>query len=96
MVLTGELDFCDYGAGFINFEVFHCYQALENAHYSRIWFRTEDDGDMGAWIPQASKEETIEFNDKFAEGFLKKLEVFPSLEALNKLLLPWGIYVIQE
>ena len=96
MVLTGKLEFCDYGVGFINFEIFHCYQAMQKQHYSRIWFATIDDGDMGGWVPFSSKEEVIAFNDNFAENYLKNLNIFPTLEELNKELLPFGIYITAE
>jgi hypothetical protein len=96
MILTGELEFSDYGAGFINFEIYHCYQALNKQHYSRIWFGTIDDGDMGAWVPFSSKEEVIAFNDRFVEEYLKDLSIFPTLEELNKQLRPFGIYISRE
>ena len=96
MVLTGELDFWDYGVGFINFEIHPSYQAMEKQYYSRIWFRTIDDGDMGAWVPLSTKEEVVEFNDNFAENFLKNLNVFPTLEKLNDELRSFGIYITEE
>jgi len=96
MVLTGDLEFPDYGVGFINFEIYHCYQAFEKQHYSRIWFATTDDGDMGAWVPLPTKEDVIKFNDNFAEQYLKGLNIFPTLEKLNKELLAFGIYITNE
>jgi hypothetical protein len=96
MILTGKLDFWDYGVGFLNFEIRHYYHTTEKQHYSRIWFATIDDGDMGAWVPFSSKEEVIVFNDKFAEQYLKDLSIFPTLEELNKQLRPFGIYITRE
>ncbi len=96
MVRTGELDFHDYGVGFINFEIFPCFQAQENQYYSRIWFATIDDGDMGAWVPFPSLVEAIQFNDLFADVILKNLSVFPTLEGFNKKLWPFGISISRE
>lgn len=96
MVLTGDLEFHDYGIGFINFEIRPTYQDLEKQWYSRIWFATIDNGDMGAWIPLPTKEDVIKFNDEFAENYLQNLEVFPKLDELNKELIPFGIYICRE
>jgi len=94
MVLTGKLDHCDYGAGFINFKIYYCRQP--DGHFARIWMETTDDGDMGAWVEFDTEEEAIKMIDTFAENFLQNLEVFPTLEDLNKEVCSYGIWISVE
>lgn len=96
MVLTGDLDFHDYGKGFLDFRIRHVFQAQSSKHFIRIFIATIDDGDMGAWKEVESKEEAIKFIDNFAETFLQHLEVFPTLLELNLQLCNDGIWIDYE
>ena len=93
-IQTGQLDFHDYGRGFIDLEVY-AYTNLE-ASYVRIWFGTIDDGDFGGWRTVDSHEKAEKITKEIAENVFKDMVAFPTKDELNILLRKYGIAVDYE
>lgn len=93
MVFTGKLNFYDYGTGMLDVCIYYLFQ--ENQHIVRIWFGTIDDGDTGSWTICNTKEEALVKLEQVKE-WLKDITTFPTLEKINKQLLPIGIYICYE
>jgi hypothetical protein len=97
MVQTGDLDFCDYGAGFLNLEVFITNSQEERSKWEvRIWVATIDDGDLGGWSLPMSIEEARKLVHKIANEVMKTLVKFPTLDEFNKQLMPYGMMIGYE
>jgi len=95
-IQTGDLDFYDYGTGFIDLQIFPVYDIQNNKHYVRIWFGTIDDGDFGGWKEVDNKEKADKLVDKIANEVFKDMVAFPTKKLLNILLRKYGISVDYE
>jgi hypothetical protein len=94
MIRTGDLEFHDYGAGFINFEIFLTKQG--DKYFVRIWLATPDDGDMGGWKECWGKEDGEILIRRFVREYLENLIEFPTLEVLNEEIRKYGFYICHE
>lgn len=94
-IQTGALSLYDYGRGFIDLsiEVDNCPGRPPQV---RIWFGTIDDGDFGAWVPCASKEDANKLVERIATEVFRDMITFPSDAELNEMLRPYGAYVGYE
>lgn len=97
MVRTGKVGLFDYGAGFLDFSIRYSPQGRPNtkepAHFAQIYIGTLDDGELEAWQEFPTKEEAIQFVDKFAKEFLSGLNEFPTLEELNLEICKYGMWI---
>ena len=94
MIQTGDLEFHDYGAGFIDIEIY-----LLDGHdgiFVRLWFATIDDGDLGSWTKMKSKKKAKELIDKVANEVFKDMIQFPTMKVLNEKLQKYKIKVEYE
>jgi hypothetical protein len=99
MVQTGNLDFYDYGTGFLNVEIYSMQQIhsmQKDKWVVRIWIATIDDGDMGGWSAPMTKEDADALAHRVANEYLKGLVVFPKLSDVNLALRPFGLYIGME
>ena len=94
MVQTGDLDFYDYGIGFLNFEI-RSFR-IGDHWVVRIWIASIDDGDLGAWSAPMSEAEAEKLVRRVATEYLVNLKVFPTLDKLNEDLKPYGLNIVFE
>ena len=94
MVQKGELDLGDYGHGFLCLRLY-AYTDAKDKHYVRIYISNVDDGGYGAWSERETLEECVAVVEKAVTVF-KDMTAFPSLDELNVLLRPFGVYVVNE
>lgn len=95
-VQTGDLEFWDYGRGFLCIKIYTAKAYKVDGWCVRMPFCTVDDGDMGAWsqpMPEAKAREIVE---RVAQEWLKPLHKLPRLEQLNIDLRPYGLYACYE
>lgn len=93
MIQTGQLDFWDYGTGYIDLCIYYLYQ--NDNHICRIWFGTIDDGDFGCW--KVCKNEKAAKNlVKKAVKFFTPMITFPTKDTLNLELNKIGLHVDYE
>jgi hypothetical protein len=104
MIQTGNLEFHDYGTGFLNFEVYTCpvkYNPLaypsapDNYWFIRIWIANIDDGDLGAWSKPIEMDKAIS-NVRQISNYIQYMTSFPSLDELNINLRKFGLTVCHE
>jgi len=95
MIPTGKIGFFDYGRGFLGVEVFVSGHE-EGKYRPRIWFDTSDDGDYGGWGREMSKEDAVKLVDRIANEVFATIEILPTLEEMNLLLRPYGMFVGSE
>ena len=105
MIQLGELNFFDYGRGFINLEISPCLNMTgpkdDNGKYYeyvvRMWFANIDDGDFGGWGAKSmSYDKCYEECRRIAEEVFSEMVTFPTADKLNELLRPYGIFVGYE
>lgn len=88
MIITGDLEFGDYGTGFLDVSMWYMY--MQDQHIVRVWFGTIDDGDFGSWNVLKTKEKALEMLDKVVEKF-KEITVCPCQKELNDLFSDIGV-----
>lgn len=94
MVQTGDLDFCDYGTGFLCCRIYVCGRHGE--FFVRLFFCTVDDGDLGAWskaMPEAEAKAVVE---RVAQEWLCGVVRLGDLATINTALRPYGLFVTRE
>lgn len=104
MVQTGQLEFHDYGTGFLNFELStrpcarapHAPEGGENLWFVRLRIATVDDGDMGAWTKPMIEAKARDLVERVAHDVMEDLISFPTLDELNAQLRPFGLYVMSR
>lgn len=94
---TGNLEFYDYGTGYLNFEI-ATHQDHKNAgkYVIRTWIATIDDGDMGGWSSALEPHNARRIVHELAQGWLKPLVTFPALAKMNAELRGFGLYIARE
>lgn len=96
MCQTGNLEFCDYGRGFLNVEISaYVHPSKGHGPFCRVWFATIDDGDFGGWVNHKTLEDARKQAIKVKEVF-EKIVTLPTQDELNILLRPTGMYVCNE
>ncbi len=95
MIQTGDLNFWDYGTGFLDISIYYLY-SHNGEHCVRIWFGTIDDGDFGAWKHMKTEKEARELIERVANEVFKDMVTLPTQEILNELLRKYGVYVCNE
>ena len=104
MCQTGDLDFYDYGRGFLNVEIYPSADIYgekdENGkflnYFCRMWFATIDDGDFGGWSKPMSKENAQELCKRIAREVFEDMVSLPTEKELNEILRPYGMFVGRE
>ena len=99
LIQTGDLDFCDYGVGFLNLQIYaleSMEEQYKGKYHVRLWFATIDDGDFGGWSVPMEKEEAITLAKRIAEGVFEDMVKFPNQQDLNEMLMPYGMVVGYE
>lgn len=99
LIQTGDLDFCDYGEGFLNLQIYaleSMEEQYKGKYHVRLWFATIDDGDFGGWSIPMEKEEAITLAKRIAEGVFEYMVKFPNQQDLNEMLMPYGMVVGYE
>jgi len=94
MIQTGELDFYDYGYGYIDFTIFYINAPKET--YVRLWFGTYDDGDLGAFVKVTDRVEAEKLINNVVEDVFAKMRTFPTLDKLNIMVQKYGIKIEYE
>lgn len=96
LVLTGNSDINDYGAGYLNISLFTSYNYTSKNYQLRCVFNSIDDTDFGGWSKEMSFDEVEDLKIRIAYRVLKDLRILPSVDKINMLLLPYGMYVNYE
>lgn len=96
IVLTGESEIPDYGKGYLNISLFTFYKNKTKNYQVRCVFNSIDDTDFGGWSKEMSFDEAEELKSEIAYNILKELRVLPSIDEINSLLMPYGIYIYFE
>ncbi len=104
MCQRGDLEFFDYGRGFLNVEIYPSLDIYGEKdangkfvnYFCRMWFATIDDGDFGGWAGPMSKEKAQDLCKRIAHEVFEDMVGLPNTEELNKTLRPYGMYVNYE
>lgn len=95
-IQTGAIEFGDYGRGFFDVDIYALYQPTRERWAVRIWLGTVDDGDYGALLEDLDEETARNLVERVANEVFKDMVAFPTLEELNKILRPYGLFVTWE
>lgn len=91
MIPTGDLEFHDYGAGFLCVRVWvnkHRDAELANAVVS---FNTIDDGDLDGWSPNMTLACANTMALTIMTEIFERMSKLPNIEKLQELLRPYNI-----
>jgi hypothetical protein len=99
MVQTGPFNLFDYGRGFLEISVRSMpiggKEDQRGKYQVRIYIMTVDDGGWGAWSTTTTLDKA-NATVKKVRDLIEGMVVLPTEEKLNEMLIPLGLYGVNE